>query len=191
MTEQQPSKRSRWQWFIFVVCIPVLFAIGLSVAVLTVAGVDVGKEIRQIGAQIPIVNNWFDLEAYESDEQKLKREHDTLAKEKQKVEQELADAKATLDQKEQELLRLQAELDKAKRDVQTNNRSNEEIEASYRKVAKAYGEMNPKQAADIIQKLDSTESIQILKRVDNETLRGILENVTPDKAAVYTKLLLK
>ncbi|MGL4523577.1 MAG: MotE family protein [Bacilli bacterium] len=194
MAEKLPTeerKYGRIQWFFFVVFIPFVSAIVLSIGVLYIAGIDVVKEGKEIFAKVPFLQSMVDVESAESKEQKLTRENEQLKKQSETLKTEVEALKKDQSEKDQQLLKLQSEIDELQRQLETNAMSNEEIEAKYKSIAKSYSDMKPKQTAEILQKLTPIEAVQILKRMNKDSLTAVLENVPADQAAVYTKLLLQ
>lgn len=59
------------------------------------------------------------------------------------------------------------------------------------KLARMYESMKPKEAADIINKIDDNTAVQILLKMEEETAAKVLANLPALKAATLSKVLIK
>ena len=57
---QQEEKPNRWQWILFVIVIPSLFAAFFLLLIIKVAGIDVAAETKQWTANVPLISEWID-----------------------------------------------------------------------------------------------------------------------------------
>jgi hypothetical protein len=57
MDGKERRKNNRFQWFLLIVLIPLLFAIIVTLLVSTVAGVNVFESAREYGGKVPVIGN--------------------------------------------------------------------------------------------------------------------------------------
>ncbi|GER65625.1 hypothetical protein BpJC7_03480 [Weizmannia acidilactici] len=185
---------SKLQWFFYVVLIPLLFAIAVGLIVATFSGVNVISEAAGIGHKVAGI--------FGSGEDKQNQNQGGTYSAKQYVGQ-IDSLKKQMEQKDKEISKLQSELDKSQQnnlkmkqtvlDLQSQLKKAQQTQAANKKklkeIASTYENMNPDNAAAIIEKMSDTEATQILSQLSSETLAGVLEKMSASKAAKYTQLL--
>jgi flagellar protein FlbB len=186
---------SKIQWFLFVIVIPLLFAIALTLVITTIAGMNVFDVAKKYGTKIPGVSQLVGG-TEKSTEQILKEnilEQKATIEEKtmkiKKLEQEIENKQNQIDSLKQEIERLNAELS-AKQEEAAQPSSNEK-QPTVQDIAKMYETMSEKNAADIISRMSDNDAINILASLNSEKAAAILEKMNPANAAKYTTLLTK
>ncbi|WP_433749736.1 MotE family protein [Falsibacillus pallidus] len=186
--EEKKEKNNKFQWFVMVIIIPVLFAIAITLIVLTFAGVNVFEKGKQIGENIPIISGMIHkdskttIKEYESKMTNL----EAVIKDKEAQIDQLSNKIETqADEKDKLLLeqeRLQQEIGELKQ-IQDDNKK------AFKEIVHTYETMSPKSAAPIILKMKDDEAVHILSQISNESLAQILEQMPPENAAKYTEKL--
>lgn len=115
--------------------------------------------------------------------EKKNEELKELQLENQELEQQLQTLAASEDKLKDEIVNLNEQLIDLKtlKDSQT---------AAYKDMAKYYAEMNAKDAADIISRLEMEHIIGILNHMSADLVADILQNMSKDKAAEVTRKML-
>ncbi|MFK2824998.1 MotE family protein [Bacillus sp. B190/17] len=181
-----------FQWILFVLVIPLLFAITIALIVMTVAGVNIFEKAKEWGEDIPIVSNMMGsggaVEDAKTDKEKVISLQAEIKNKEAKIEQ-LEKKLETSAAKVEELLtekdRLQLEIEQLKKQEETAVKENTQDN----KLINTYESMSPKNIAHILVNLSDNEAIQILAEMSTEKQADILEKLPPEKAAKYTKLL--
>jgi flagellar protein FlbB len=193
--ETSEKSYSKLQWFLFVVLIPVLFAIALTLVIMTVAGVNVFDAAKKYGEKIPGISQLIPGEQKTSEqilkdrliEQKATVEEKTL--QIKKLEQELENKQKEIDSLKKEIERLNAEMETKQQSTETEKE--QEQKQTIKDIIKMYESMSAKSAAQIITELSDNEAVTILSSLNSERAADILEKMDPANAAKYTSLLAK
>ncbi|MBA2873990.1 MotE family protein [Thermaerobacillus caldiproteolyticus] len=192
---EKEEKVNKLQWFLFVIVIPLLFAIALTLVITTIAGVNVFDVAKKYGAKVPGVSQLVG-ETKTTSEQVLKKniveQKATIEEQKMKIkelEKEAENKQKQIDSLKQEIERLNAELS-AKQEEEAQSSSNE-AKQTVQDISKMYETMSPKNAAAIISEMSDGDAINILSSLSSDKAAAILEKMTPANAAKYTALLTK
>ncbi|WP_438432444.1 MotE family protein [Gorillibacterium sp. sgz500922] len=187
-------------WFL----VPVVFGIVLVMVLMTLFGVDVKQEARNLGNRIPIIEKWVPDKPAPSDgepaTQPLTEKASASLKEKEKqiadltakLKEQTADAgqfQASYLKKDQELKDLQVKYDKLQEDLKKMESSNEAYDQAVSETSKVYAGMSPGKAAPILEAMTTAEQVLILSGMKAEDQTRILEKMTPAKAADVSVLL--
>lgn len=181
-----------FQWILFVLVIPLLFAITVALIVMTVAGVNVFEKAKEIGGHVPLISNMIDDGAADkggqTDKEKVVSLQAEIKNKEAKIEQLEKKLKAS-DKKVEDLFtekdRLEIELEKLKKEEETAVTTDKQDN----KLINTYESMAPKNIANILVNLSDSEAIKILAEMSTEKQAAILEKLPPETAAKYTKLL--
>jgi flagellar protein FlbB len=190
--ENDEKSYSKFQWFLFVILIPLLFAITLALVIMTVSGVNVFDAAKKYGEKIPGIAQLIPNEKKASEEilkedlieQKATVEEKTM--EIKKLEKELENKQKEIDSLKNEIERLNAEME-TKQSTEQENQQGQTIED----IVKMYESMSAKSAANIIPEMSDNDAVKILSSLDSEKAAAILEKMDPANAAKYTALLTK
>ncbi|MBB6175794.1 flagellar motility protein MotE (MotC chaperone) [Anoxybacillus tengchongensis] len=193
--EEETKKTSKFQWFLFVVFIPLLFTISVVLLILTFSGVNVFEQGKKYASQLPFVSQW--IEGTEANEKKKLQEQIVelkaamVEKEKQlkKANDTLKEKEAEIDALKQEIARLQAE--KEQEQEPTTTPTTEQTSVTRVDVVKMYETMSPKKAAEIIPQMSDQEAVNLLSKLKTDKVAAILEKMDAVNAAKYTSLLAK
>ncbi|AKM18526.1 Uncharacterized conserved protein [[Flavobacterium] thermophilum] len=177
---QQEETASRWQWMLFVVVVPSLFAAFFLLLIAKAAGIDAVKAKQWVDS-VPFVAEWFDWKkkektlanTIETQQQTIKRQNQTIAKQKKQIEQ----LKSELAAKDEEIARLSTQQQLPTQQEKGGG------QASAVDVISMYGAMSDKQAAAILAKLPEDEALEVLSRLDSDKAAAILEQMPAEQAA--------
>jgi len=185
-------------WFL----VPVVFGIVLIMVLLTLFGVDIKQEARNLGNRIPIIERWVPdgpsaLDANtpgqtDSASSKLKEKDKQIADLTAKLKGQIADAsqfQASYLKKDQELKDLQAKYDKLQADMKNMEANNSAYDQAVSETSKVYAGMSPGKAAPILEAMTTAEQVLILSGMKADEQTRILEKMTPAKAADVSVLL--
>ncbi|QOR68560.1 hypothetical protein IM538_10840 [Cytobacillus suaedae] len=181
---------SKFQWFLFVIVIPVLFTVTLALVLLTIAGVNVFEYSKVITQNTPILSNYVssDENAVVENRESVELQISSLEGTIQEKEEQIAELEKNLEEKESEINSLQEELLYLEEELLVKEEQ-ETYGKTIAEISKMYETMSPKNAAVIIPKLDNDEALSILSVLKTETVSKILEKMDPEDAAKYTQLL--
>ncbi|AKS38049.1 hypothetical protein NP92_06605 [Anoxybacillus gonensis] len=191
--KEEMKKTSKFQWFLFVGFIPLLFTLSIVLLVLTFSGINVFEQGKKYASQLPFVSQWIE---------------GTEANEKKKLQQQIVELKATIVEKEKQLTKAndvlkekESEIDALKQEIARLQTENEQVQdprssieqtnGSRVDVVKMYETMSPKKAAEIIPQMSDQEAVNLLSKLKTDKVSSILEKMDAVNAAKYTSLLAK
>ncbi|OCA83834.1 MotE family protein [Pseudobacillus wudalianchiensis] len=185
-----------FQWILFVLVIPLLFAITVALIVMTVAGVNIFEKAKEVGAHVPFVSKLIDdggnNQGGQTDKEKIVSLQAEVKNKEAKIEQ-LEKKLKTSDKKMEDLLtekdRLEIEIEKLRQQDNTADAAKEQQNSENKKLSDTYEAMAPKNIASILVNLSDNEAVKILTEMSTEKQAAVLEKLPPDKAAKYTKIL--
>lgn len=195
--EEETKKTGKFQWFLFVVFIPLLFTISVVLLILTFSGINVFEQGKKYASQLPFVSQW--IEGTEANEKKKLQEQivelkaTIVEKEKQlkKANDALKEKEAEIDALKQEIARLQAKKEQAQEQEPSTMPTTEQTDASRVDVVKMYETMSARKAAEIIPQMSDQEAVNLLSKLKADKVAAILEKMDAVNAAKYTSLLAK
>ncbi|WP_456275496.1 MotE family protein [Bacillus sp. AK128] len=191
LQENESKLISKFQWFLFVGVIPLLFAVIVSVVVLSFAGFDVTGTALKIGQHIPGVSSLLPVEEEEEIDLEAKLRHDVEELEALNNEQlamvEQLEKEAEI--REGEITSLNAEIERLMEQLNAQEAEQQETKQTIKELSKIYESMSAKNAASILSELEDQDALTILQALSTEALGAILEKMEPADAAKYTKLL--
>lgn len=190
--QEEKQGYSRIQWFLFVVIIPLLFALTVALIVMTIAGVNVFDKTKEVTANIPYVSEWTnsaEQDGKSDSEQVAELQAEIKNKEAEigQLSNDLEGAEAEIEELLTEQDRLNAELKQLQQEREETADSEEEQPVN--NVVKTYESMDEESIAGIIINLTDNEAVAILKQLSVEKQGAVLEELEAEKAAEYTKIL--
>jgi|UPI000426F76D flagellar motility protein MotE (MotC chaperone) len=186
--EKERTRYSPFQWFIYIILIPLLFTITVALVVMTFSGINVFEAAKEYGNKIPLVGSLFAVDKKENNQQLEKNIIDLESQIKDR-EAKIQQLKTQMDQKDKSIQ--MGELEKSKLQQEVNNlvAIQEENKRAFKDIVRTYETMPVKKSAPIISKMPETEALKILSNIKPETLAGIMENMDPAQAAKFTGML--
>ncbi|MEW4326013.1 MotE family protein [Rossellomorea marisflavi] len=179
-----PQPHGRFQKFVFIVLIPILFIIVVTLVVLTATGTNVFEKAQSLGIHLPFTN---DKEPASADTEKEDTDALKVVIEDQKAE--IAQLNSSLEQKTKEADGLNASLEQQASEMEELRQTDEESKRSFKEIISTYEAMSAKNAAPVILNLKDDDAVRILSSVKPATLASILEKMPPADAAKYTALI--
>lgn len=186
--EQSAIKYNKFQGFLLVVVIPLLFAITVTLIILTFLGINVFEKAEQVTNKIPFISSMntekssIATEEYESKLIELEGSMKDREAEIDQLEKELENKEAEIHRSELEQQRLQDEINELLAIQEENKRAFDDILQTYETIS-------PKRSAPILSNMDQQEALKILSSLKSDTLAAILEKMEPADAAKFTELL--
>ncbi|HZG72181.1 MAG TPA: hypothetical protein VEY51_11670 [Chondromyces sp.] len=187
--ELDKSGYSAFQWAVFVIIIPLLFAITIALIVMTVAGVDVFEKAKQAGSNIPGLASLINDAPETSTDGESQKQITSLKQEIKDKEAEIEQLTKKLDQSQKEIEDLLVEKDRLEIEMEELKNEDREKENTEDDIIRTYESMSPKNIANILVNLTDNEAVGILSQMSTDKQADILEKLPPETAAQYTKLL--
>lgn len=190
--KDKSNKMNPLLWFLVAVVIPILFALILAYIIFSIAGVNVSGWIKDKTADMPIVSSMMLSE----EEQDLKRRNEKLEtsvedkdKEIEQLNHNIDDLEGTIDGLEKDVLKL--EKNSTDNEEEDDGESEEDdVSMTTKQMAGSFKDMEPEQAALIIQRLDQDTAVSILTAMSNKVRGHVLEAMDAEQAADLTKELI-
>lgn len=173
MAEKEKKKGSFFQWFFMLFLIPLLFAIVLSVAVMSFMGINVTQLGQDVVKSVTGSEESAD-DAGASDE------------ELEAKEEEIVELQQRLEEREQELRSVEEELEELTLEAETKEsgeEGEEENGGSTGSAQKIYEEMKPATAAAVLSQQETEIIVQHLYSLQPEEQAAILEEMDEELAA--------
>ncbi|MFO1445909.1 hypothetical protein KDN24_22445 [Bacillus sp. Bva_UNVM-123] len=186
--EKESKKTSRFQGFIYVVVIPLLFAITVALIAMTSLGYNVFELTKEYGQKIPFISSMFNEEKTKSVEG-LEKEMVDLEAEINDREAKIAQLQTKLESKDKEISKAQLEKERLEDEIVELTEMKEKNKRAFKDIIKTYETISAKKSALIITQMGEDEALQILSSVKADTLAAIMEKMDPEEAARYTELL--
>lgn len=181
-----------FQWILFVAVIPILFALTIALAVMTIAGVNVFEKTKEIAGNVPYVSEW--IAPAEQDGKSDSKKVVELQAEMKNKEAEIEQLSGDLESSKTEIEELLTEQDRLNAELKQLQQQQKETADTVKtettnNVAKTYESMDEESIAGIIINLTNNEAVAILQELSVEKQAAVLENLEAKKAAEYTKIL--
>lgn len=183
--EQQYSKV---QWFVMVIFIPVVFAIVLFSIILSMMGVNVFNEAKQVASKIPVISEYVKTEEQLLEEKEKTNLEEVVEKLNQR-EIEIARLEQSLTAKDDEIDALKNDIELLMKQLEEIENYHLEIEADYTEIAKLYEKMSVKNAARILSELPDEQAATHLSFIKTDVRAAILAQIPAEKAAKLITLI--
>ncbi|WML43703.1 MotE family protein [Neobacillus sp. PS3-40] len=186
--ELEEKQGKSFLWFLYVVFIPLLFAITVALVICFVAGVNVLDAAKDVGQKIPVIGTLVQKDhsksATISDKDAIELQGQIKDREAQisQLQSSLENKNKDIKEAELENIRLQKEMDDMTKSLANNKRA-------FKDIIKTYETMSPKKVAPILTQMNDKEAVKILSTVKADTLAAIMENMNAKDAAKYTQFL--
>ncbi len=165
-----------------------LFAITVTLVVLTVAGVNVFDHLKSASSNIPGVANLVDPSKKQT-EADSKQKVATLQADIKDRESQINQLKSKLDTADQEKKSMQLQKTQLEQQIDELKQIQEQNKRDFKEIVTTYETMSAKNAAPIILNLKDDEAVKILSSISTDVLSKIMENMPATRAAKYTELL--
>ncbi|MGN7398840.1 MotE family protein [Cytobacillus praedii] len=186
--ELETKKTSKFQSFIFVVLIPLLFTITVALIVMTILGYNVFELTKEYGQKIPFISSALSDDASDSAKD-VETKMIELEAEIKDREAKITKLETELDSKDQEISRAKLEKEQLESEIEELTAMKEENKRAFKDIVKTYETISAKKAAPILSQMSETEALEILTNLKSDKLAEIMEKMEPEDAARYTELL--
>jgi flagellar motility protein MotE (MotC chaperone) len=171
MAEKEKKKAGFFQWFFMLFLIPLLFAVVLSVAVMSFMGINVTQLGQDVVKSVTGSEESADDAGASGEELEAK-------------EEEIVELQQRLDEREQELRSVEEELEELTLESETEeNNEEEESSGNAGSAQKIYEEMKPATAAAVLGQQETEVIVQHLYSLQPEEQAAILEEMDEELAA--------
>jgi flagellar motility protein MotE (MotC chaperone) len=186
--EEKKDSHNRFQKFIFIIVIPLLFAITFALVIMTFAGINVFEKAQSFSSEIPFLAKVIPSDAAEDREQ-LQERIISLNATMEDQEAKMAQLQSEMDKKDSDNAQLQATIQQQKDELEELRQIGEENKRAFKEVVNTFEAMSAKSAAPVLMEMKDEEAMKILSNIKPDTLADILEKMPPEDAARYTGLL--
>lgn len=182
-------------WFLIAIVIPVVFAIILAYIIFSMAGVDAAAWVKDKVSTVPVVSSLVTTEEEKNYQEKNEKLQLAIDEKDNEVEQLTADVESlenVIEQLEKEVLKLKKSADVSNEDLDSDSPDGEgnNENDSLKQTSQTFKDMDPKQAAQIIQRLKKESALSVLDNLSNKVRGKIFEEMEPEKAAELTQSLI-
>lgn len=178
-----------FQKIIFWFLLPILFTIFLAIVILSIAGIDIWGNIKEIGKNTPVISNVFQEEEEPPNIAEFEEKIVDLEFEIQQRYTEIDRLETQLANKDRELENLKIEKQSLQHTIEELIQMKDEQKRAFNEIIYTYESMNPKNAAAIINEMNDGEALKVLSNVQPESLAKILEKLPVQDAAKYSEML--
>ncbi|MGN8644997.1 MotE family protein [Gracilibacillus sp. HCP3S3_G5_1] len=186
--KNKEKKPSVFQWLI-VIFVPLILALLLTVIILMVMGVDVGKYTKETLNKVPFLADYVTTDAEELHANQLaEKDHqiNQLQEEIDALQYELQSKDGTITELEEEIAEMSSQI----ADIEELEENDPVSSDSFKELAASFAAMKPKTAAPIIETMANNVAIPLLRELDSEDRGKILGQMDPEIAATYADLLV-
>lgn len=183
MKGNEEKKPGKLQWILFVIIIPIVFAITMLLVVLTIMGINPIESIKKA----PVVSSFVETE----DEEILQNQIEEMRKETENKNVQIENLQGQISQKDSEIAELEEEI--ADLNVQLERRAETLLseEETIKKLSNSFSGIEPATAAEIVVEMDETVALKLLEQMNDEERGSILGEMDPAQAAAFTDSLIE
>ena len=186
--ENQSRKGKSFQWYLYVVFIPLTFAILVAVIVSFIAGINIIDTAKDFGKKIPIVGSLVQKNQANSSKSNDKYVIELQGQIKDR-EEKISQLETQISDKNKEIQRAELEQNRLQKEIDDVVSGQTEGKRALKDIIKTYESMSAKKAAPIITQMNDDEALKILSSIKADSLAAIMENMNAKDAAKYTQLL--
>ncbi|WP_101843885.1 MotE family protein [Halobacillus sp. Marseille-P3879] len=188
MPKEKKNNKNRVQSFFLLIFVPAVFTLTLLTIVLSFMGVNVLQKAEAAAGHLPVISQWVSAseeESVSSSKEQLERTIEKNNSEIQQLEAENKDKDATIEELNQSIEELEMQLEKSSEDEETEEDDPDQTSET----ARAFQEMDEKEAAPIIENMNENLAVSLLEKVKSDQRGAILGMMDPEKAAELTSLM--
>ncbi|TMU87786.1 hypothetical protein FGG79_06645 [Bacillus sp. BHET2] len=186
--KEEKESNSRFQRVVFIILIPLLFAITFALVIMAVAGINVFEKAQTLGSDIPFLADVIPSNEGQESEQ-LQEKMISLKASIEDQKAKIAQLQSEIETKDSDNGQLQATIQQQKEELEELRQIGEENKRAFKEVVNTFEEMSAKSAAPVLLNMKDDEAMKILSSIKPNTLADILEKMPPEDAARYTELL--
>lgn len=184
--EKGDTKYNKFQWFLFVIIIPFLFAIAIALVVMTIAGINVFEMVDEYSHKVSKVTSLIKNEEVSSDDAETVF---TLRATIEDQKTEIANLQGEIDSKQTEIVASQEEIEKLTNEIKILQEKEKQATIKLEELAKVYETMSSKKSSAILAAMANEDALDIISTMNNTARAAVLEKMEPVKAAELTVLL--
>ncbi|BCB03356.1 MotE family protein [Bacillus sp. KH172YL63] len=186
--KEEKESYSRFQKFVFIFLIPLLFAITFALVIMAVAGINVFEKAQTLSSDIPFLSKVMPSQD-EAEREQLQEKMISLKASIEDQEAKITQLQSEIEKKDSENEQLQANIQQKEEELEELRQIGEENKRAFKEVVNTFEEMSAKSAAPVLLNMNDDEAMKILSSIKPDTLADILEKMPPADAARYTELL--
>ncbi|MYL33144.1 hypothetical protein GLW08_01505 [Pontibacillus yanchengensis] len=183
----ESKKTNKFQWFVFVILIPLLFAVTFALIVMTIGGVNVFQKVQEYGGKIPVVSSMVSSDNTQENQEPQSAELQATVQDQNAQIQQL---KGTVSQKNQTIEELNQQIEELTNQLNEKAKSDQQRSEIMKNMSSSFKEMDPEEAAPIIAQLDQSTAVSILQQMPDEERGNIFAKMSPEQAATLTSALV-
>ncbi|MBM7598593.1 flagellar motility protein MotE (MotC chaperone) [Virgibacillus halotolerans] len=190
-TKKEKKKMNPILWFLFVIIVPLLIILFLTIFILSIAGFSVLDWTKEKVEDVPIISALVTTEQEPMKDQEKNQMLDKLASKDEEIEQlnqEVEDLEATIEELEHEQAKLEGNSDSA--EDTSDSLEDKQADNPLKTASGSFKDMDSEQAALIIQNMEKETATAILEAVSPKVRGKIMEAMDPEKAAELTQLII-
>ncbi len=188
MEEKENQRESKFQGFLLIVAIPILFAIVVALVALSFLGINIFETAKDIGGKVPFLSEIVN-EGKQPSVEEFQKNIVSLEAQIKDREAKVEQLQSKIDSRDTQLKRVELEKAQLQAQIEEMTAIQEENKRAFREIVKTYETMSAKSAAPIISKMKTEEAVKILSNIKPESLAAIMEKLPANEAAKYTELL--
>ncbi|ADD02494.1 MULTISPECIES: MotE family protein [Thermoanaerobacter] len=143
--------------------------------------------LRKQLADVPVLGSLIFPALQEDKDSQINK----LTEELKAKNEKITEYETELKEKEDQINKLKAELEKVQKERELLKQQLENKQTSLKDIASYYQNMDPQNAAQILNNMSDEDVINILGYMNKDSASKILESLNADKAAKITNILLK
>ncbi|KZZ82847.1 MotE family protein [Bacillus sp. SJS] len=185
--ENNKKEYGKFQWFLFVILIPLFFTVTLAAIILSVAGINVAGTAAEWISSLTGTSQKNEGQASQSvpangELKKAEKDNKELAASISAHKQEIKAMENDVLLKEKKIASLSKEVE----DLKAQLEQKASVKADQKDIAKLYEGMSASKAANILPLLGEDDAMKILNTLKDDQVTSILEKMSPENAALYT-----
>ncbi|WP_027963189.1 hypothetical protein [Halalkalibacillus halophilus] len=188
MANEKSNKQSnKLQWFLFVIVIPVVFAITLMMVVATIMGVNPIKAAQDFGSNVPVISSFITDPEEEQNEQEV-AEYEATVQDQQTT---IDNLESQLTSKDQEIDELIEQVNVLEQQLEADEEGRLSRSEATDRLARSYAEMEAERASAIIVEMEQPLALDILEQMNDEQRGEILSGMESSVAANFSNALIR
>ncbi|SDG97973.1 Flagellar motility protein MotE, a chaperone for MotC folding [Alteribacillus persepolensis] len=172
-------KNSKWQGFLLLVVIPIVFAVVMAGILLSFAGVHVIDLGRSAAQSVPVLSSFTEEENETKEVNEVQKQAEELAGK----EQEINRLALELEEKEKAIAQLEEALEEAELELEAERTDREQTSIELQELAEVYDNMSTGAAADILSELEMETVLRHMAEMDSKARAAIIGKMEPERAA--------
>ncbi|MDQ0350623.1 flagellar motility protein MotE (MotC chaperone) [Alkalibacillus filiformis] len=185
--QRYEEKNNKWQWFLYVIVIPIVFAITLVMVVTTIAGINPFQAMQEYGSKVPVVSSFIN----DPEEERLQEQIADYESTVQDQQATIHDLESQLSTRDQEVDELTEEVNTLQQQLESQEHSRISQEEAVERLTRSFSEMVASHAADIIVEMEVEIALDVLEKLNDDERGEILSEMDSDIAASFTNSLVQ